>query len=148
MPPRLAPRHENWLKREIWRDSPRACCRAAQVKAGAFAHVNLPFFFNLLGATWITRQCPKVRVPGMGKVDIKHSFGSRIGKVGLGQYRLYFLDSIDRLISQSLEFEAASDGAAVQAAETMREGRPAELWRGARKLKAWVGAGSSEREFK
>lgn len=83
-------------------------------------------------------------------MDIKHSFGVRNGKAGLGQYRLYFLDSVDvdRLISESLEFEAATDDAALGMAETMREGRSVELWRGARKLKAWSGAGSSEREPK
>lgn len=55
----------------------------------------------------------------------------------MGQYRLYYLDSVDRLISGSFEFEAADDEAAVQLAEHVREGRAAELWCGERKLKVW-----------
>lgn len=70
-------------------------------------------------------------------MEFQHSFRSRGSGAPLGQYRLYFLDSVDRMISGSLEFEAGSDGAAIQAAESMREGRPVELWRGTRKLKGW-----------
>lgn len=55
----------------------------------------------------------------------------------MGQYRLYYLDSVDRLISGSFEFEAADDEAAAQLAEHVREGRAAELWCGERKLKVW-----------
>jgi hypothetical protein len=67
----------------------------------------------------------------------------------LGEYRLYFLDSVrvGRLISDSLEFEAGSDGAALELAETVREGRPVELWRGTRKLKLWQGKSSQERHI-
>ena len=64
-------------------------------------------------------------------------FGERSG-TRLVPYRLYFLDSVDRLISGSVEFEAASDGAAIAIAESMRETRPAELWSGPRKLNAWA----------
>lgn len=55
----------------------------------------------------------------------------------LGQYRLYFLESVERLISYSHEFEAENDERAVQISEGWREGRSAELWTGARKVKAW-----------
>jgi len=78
-------------------------------------------------------------VPGIGKLSINHLFRQRRGGASLREYRLYFLDSayVGQLISNSLEFEAGSDGAAVELAETIREGRPAELWRGTRKLKVW-----------
>jgi hypothetical protein len=56
----------------------------------------------------------------------------------LTQYRLYFLHSVDHLISHSHEFEAESDDRAIQTAEAWREGRRAELWTGARKVKAWA----------
>ncbi len=71
-------------------------------------------------------------------MEINHSFPMR-GRATLAEYRLYFLDSIQtgRLISEAMEFEAGSDGAAFEVAESMREGRPVELWRGARKLKIW-----------
>lgn len=55
----------------------------------------------------------------------------------LVQYRLYFLQSVDRLISYSHEFEAENDGEAIRIAEGWREGRRAELWAGARKVKTW-----------
>jgi hypothetical protein len=55
----------------------------------------------------------------------------------LTQYRLYFLHSVERLISFSHEFEAESDERAIRIAEGWREGRRAELWSGARKLKSW-----------
>jgi hypothetical protein len=55
----------------------------------------------------------------------------------MGQYRLYYLDSVDRLISKSFEFEAADDAAAMRLAEGFREKRPAELWREGEKLKSW-----------
>ena len=55
------------------------------------------------------------------------------------QYRLYFLQSVERLISYSHEFEADDDDQAIHIAEAWREGRPAELWEGARKVKMWEG---------
>jgi hypothetical protein len=57
----------------------------------------------------------------------------------LGQYRLYFLDSVaeDQLISASLEFEAANDDDAIRVADGLRDARHAELWSGPRKLKIW-----------
>jgi hypothetical protein len=55
----------------------------------------------------------------------------------MGQYRLYFLDSIDRLISHSHEFEAVDDESAIRMADELRESCPVELWRGTRKLKVW-----------
>jgi hypothetical protein len=72
-------------------------------------------------------------------VEIQRSFRSRESEAPSGQYRLYFLDSAseDQLISDSFEFEAGSDGAALEVVESMREGRPAELWRGTKRLKAW-----------
>ena len=71
-------------------------------------------------------------------MDINHSF-PMWGRAKLAEYRLYFLDSVQagRLISEAMEFEAGSDGAAFEIAESMCEGRPVELWRGARKLKFW-----------
>ena len=53
------------------------------------------------------------------------------------QYRLYFMHGVDQRISHSHEFEAADDGRAVRISEAWREGRAAELWSGARKLKSW-----------
>lgn len=53
------------------------------------------------------------------------------------QYRLYFMQSVDRLISFSHEFEAESDSKAIRIAEGWREGRRAELWAGSRKVQAW-----------
>lgn len=55
----------------------------------------------------------------------------------LRQYRLYFLHSADRRISYSHEFEAPDEQRAMRIAEGWREGRAAELWEGARKLKSW-----------
>jgi hypothetical protein len=55
----------------------------------------------------------------------------------LRQYRLYFLQSVERLISYSHEFEAEDDDHAIRIAEGWREGRRAELWEGARKLRSW-----------
>ena len=59
------------------------------------------------------------------------------GAVPLTQYRLYFLHSVERLISFSHEFEAEDDEHAIRIAESWREGRRAELWSGARKIKSW-----------
>lgn len=59
------------------------------------------------------------------------------GNTPLVQYRLYFLQSVERLISYSHEFEAEDDAHAISVAESWREGRRAELWCGARKVKAW-----------
>jgi hypothetical protein len=56
----------------------------------------------------------------------------------MGQYRLYYLDGVERLIARSFEFEADSDEAAIRLAEGFREGRPVELWRGTTKLKTWL----------
>lgn len=53
------------------------------------------------------------------------------------EYRLYFLHSVDRLISHSHEFAEESDERAIRTAEAWREGRRAELWSGARKVKSW-----------
>ena len=53
------------------------------------------------------------------------------------QYRLYFLESVDRLISYSHEFEAEDDDHAVRISEAWREGRGAELWCGPRKVRQW-----------
>ncbi|HEX5258560.1 MAG TPA: hypothetical protein VFW35_07250 [Sphingomicrobium sp.] len=55
----------------------------------------------------------------------------------LAQYRLYFMDSVERRITYSHEFEAENDERAVRIAEGWREGRRAELWTGARKVKSW-----------
>ena len=59
------------------------------------------------------------------------------GDAPLTQYRLYFLQSVERLISYSHEFEAEDDEQAIRIAEGWREGRRAELWSGTRKLKSW-----------
>jgi hypothetical protein len=59
------------------------------------------------------------------------------GKAGLLQYRLYFLEGLDSLISYSHEFEAADDDRAIRISEAWREGRGAELWCGSRKVKSW-----------
>lgn len=61
----------------------------------------------------------------------------RSGTDALTQYRLYFLHSVDNLISYSHEFEAKDDQRAIRIAEGWREGRRAELWTGARKVKSW-----------
>jgi hypothetical protein len=63
--------------------------------------------------------------------------GRSSGGAPLTQYRLYFLHSVERLISFSHEFEADDDERAIRIAEGWREGRRAELWSGARKLKSW-----------
>jgi len=55
----------------------------------------------------------------------------------LQQYRLYFLESFDRLISYSHEFEARDDEHAVKISEAWLEGRRAELWNGTRKVRKW-----------
>ena len=47
------------------------------------------------------------------------------------------MHGVDQRISHSHEFEAADDGRAVRISEAWREGRAAELWSGARKLKSW-----------
>ena len=59
------------------------------------------------------------------------------GRGGLRQYRLYFLEGLDSLISYSHEFEAEDDERAVRISEAWREGRRAELWCGSRKVKSW-----------
>lgn len=55
----------------------------------------------------------------------------------LKQYRLYFLESVDRRISYSHEFEAEDDEQAIRISEGWREGRAAELWSGPRKVRSW-----------
>jgi hypothetical protein len=57
----------------------------------------------------------------------------------LREYRLYFLEGVGALISYSHEFEAEDDEQAIRIAEAWREGRPAELWCGARKVTSWKG---------
>lgn len=47
------------------------------------------------------------------------------------------MDSVERRITYSHEFEAENDERAVRIAEGWREGRRAELWTGARKVKSW-----------
>jgi hypothetical protein len=59
----------------------------------------------------------------------------------LSQYRLYFLHSVERHITYSHEFEAEDDEHAIRVAESWREGRRAELWTGARKVKSWEAEG-------
>jgi hypothetical protein len=54
----------------------------------------------------------------------------------LQQYRLYFLGG-DGHITFSHEFEAEDDARAMKIAEAWLEGRAAELWVGARKIKSW-----------
>jgi hypothetical protein len=70
-------------------------------------------------------------------MEYERPFRPRGTGTPMGQYRLYYLDSVDRLISRSFEFEADSDEAALRLAEGFREGRPVELWRGNEKLKSW-----------
>jgi hypothetical protein len=50
---------------------------------------------------------------------------------------LSFLEGVESLISYSHEFEAEDDDRAVRISEAWREGRRAELWCGADKVKAW-----------
>ncbi len=52
------------------------------------------------------------------------------------QYRLYFLDGLGH-ITQSHEFFARDDGAAIKISEAWREGRRIELWQLARIVKRW-----------
>lgn len=63
--------------------------------------------------------------------------GRRSGTGSLRQYRLYFLESVDSIISYSHEFEAEDDDRAIKISEAWREGRAAELWCGALKIKRW-----------
>ena len=65
--------------------------------------------------------------------------GDGSGGGGRVQYRLYILEGVQSLISYSHAFEAAGDNEAFEIAEARRQGRPAELWQGARKLKSWEG---------
>jgi hypothetical protein len=53
------------------------------------------------------------------------------------QYRLYFLNGVGSRISRSHEFEAENDESAIHISEGWREGRRAELWSGARKIRSW-----------
>jgi hypothetical protein len=66
-----------------------------------------------------------------------HKAAKRATTGPLIEYRLYFLHSVDRLISHSHEFAEESDERAIRTAEAWREGRRAELWSGARKVKSW-----------
>jgi len=70
-------------------------------------------------------------------VQFERPFGPTSPAGPTNQYRLYFLDSVDGLISSVFEFEAPDDEAAVRLADDYREGRDAELWSGVRKLEAW-----------
>ena len=63
--------------------------------------------------------------------------GRRSGASNLRQYRLYFLEGHDALISYSHEFEAEDDERAIRISEAWREGRRAELWTGSNKVKSW-----------
>ena len=56
-------------------------------------------------------------------------------------YRLYFLDGLGH-ITQSHEFFAAGDEAAMKIAEGWQEGRRMELWERARFVTSWPGPGS------
>ena len=60
----------------------------------------------------------------------------RPGDAPLRQYRLYFLRG-EGHIDRSHEFEAEDDERAIRIAEGWREGRRAELWRGAEKVTSW-----------
>ena len=55
------------------------------------------------------------------------------------EYRLYYLDGVDSLISYSHEFEAEDDDHAIGISEAWREGQAAELWCGSRKVSSWDG---------
>ena len=57
------------------------------------------------------------------------------------QYRLYFLEGVERRFSRSHEFEAKDDEAAISIAQSWLEGRPAELWCRERKVKSWESRG-------
>ena len=59
------------------------------------------------------------------------------GKTPLTQYRLYFLREVSDHISRAHEFEAENDESAIRISEGWREGRRAELWAGARKIRSW-----------
>jgi hypothetical protein len=63
--------------------------------------------------------------------------GGRRSASNLRQYRLYFLEGLDSLISYSHEFEAEDDPQAIRISEAWREGRRAELWCGSRKVRSW-----------
>ena len=52
-------------------------------------------------------------------------------------YRLYFFDRFSGHIDHFREFEAESDGAAMDVAEAWNDGRPMELWNRHRRLKRW-----------
>lgn len=51
-------------------------------------------------------------------------------------YRLYFFNDSDH-ISTSHEFFASTDEEAIEASESQRKGRKAELWQRARVVKVW-----------
>jgi hypothetical protein len=59
------------------------------------------------------------------------------GATQLAEYRLYFLEGDSKHISFSHEFEAEHDEGAIRISEAWLEGRGAELWSGARRVKAW-----------
>ena len=59
--------------------------------------------------------------------------------VGVRQYRLYFFNGGEH-VTKVHEFEAEDDKTAIRIAEGWREGRGAELWNRARKVKAWKAA--------
>jgi hypothetical protein len=53
-------------------------------------------------------------------------------------YRLYFMNRTSGHIDQFREFEAEDDDAALNTAESWRDGQPMELWNQDRKLKHWA----------
>jgi hypothetical protein len=52
------------------------------------------------------------------------------------QYRLYFLNELGHF-ARAHELYAENDEAAIEAAERVRDGKPAELWRQRRKVRSW-----------
>lgn len=70
-------------------------------------------------------------------MQFQHPSGPTSPAGPMNQYRLYFLDSVDGLISSVFEFEAADDEAALRLADDYCQGRDAELWSGVRKLETW-----------
>jgi hypothetical protein len=54
-------------------------------------------------------------------------------------YRLYFFDEGGKILGAPRQFTAASDAVAVELAETLREGRKAELWSASENMKAFEG---------
>jgi len=55
----------------------------------------------------------------------------------MDDYRLFFFDDRGRL-THAHEFHAPDDDQALRVSKAWQEGRRMELWRGDRKLRAWV----------